>query len=239
MLCKTKGIVFNALKYGDNKLISKVLTEDLGIKTFVIQCSKKNKSLRMLWQPFMLLEIVFDNKEKNTLQFIRETRIYEPTSDIYTNVFKSCMALFISEVLLKAIREEEQNISLYTYIQEFIIKLNAATHNYSDYHLIFLTHLSRFLGFPPKISTNDNACFFDMLDGRFVEHKPIHSYYIDKSDTMFFKKLIMCTDYDCDLLGFNRIIRNALLTHLLAYYKLHLEGMGEIKSLEILKSVFE
>lgn len=57
------------------------------------------------------------------------------------------MALFLSEFLYRAIREEAENRPLFAYLQHSIIWLDECGDGFANFHLVFLMRLSRFLDF--------------------------------------------------------------------------------------------
>lgn len=57
------------------------------------------------------------------------------------------MALFLSEFLYRAVREEAENRPLFAYLQHSIIWLDECGGGFANFHLVFLMRLSRFWGF--------------------------------------------------------------------------------------------
>ena len=57
------------------------------------------------------------------------------------------MALFLSEFLYRAIREEAEDRPLFAYLQHSIIWLDECGEGFANFHLVFLMRLSRFWGF--------------------------------------------------------------------------------------------
>ncbi len=238
MLVATKGIVFNSLKYSENSLICRIYTEQLGIKSYLINTPKGRKKRMALYQPLTMLDLVVYNKENKNLNRIKEMHCEEPLLTVPHNVFKSTAALFVAEILYKAVKEEEPNAALYSFIRHFVKLLDVAERNYADYHLVFLIHLTQFLGFYPKSAALENVRYFDMVEGRFCSVKPLHSACIEQPLSTSFYKLLHSDYHNTNKLMLNGSLRQQLLQKILLYYKIHLEGMGSVKSAEVLKSVF-
>ena len=57
---KTRAIVFKAIRYGDNSLIVKLLTEQNGLRSFMVKgVFNRNAKIRAaLFQPLTLLDVV-------------------------------------------------------------------------------------------------------------------------------------------------------------------------------------
>ena len=68
---KTRAIVLQSIKYGDSSLVVKMLTEKLGIQSYMVKgvFGKKSKMKAALFQNMTLLEIVADTSS-NSLGFI-------------------------------------------------------------------------------------------------------------------------------------------------------------------------
>jgi len=240
MLLATQGIVLGHVKYSESSIICKIYTETAGIKSYIINNirSKKSQGKMAVYQPLTLLNLIVYNKENKNLQRIKEVHCAEPLKSIPYNIYKSSMALFIAEVLHKTIKEEEANPALFAFIKHFIKLLDTSEDKFSDFHLIFIMHLTQYLGFSPKADAKDNS-YFDMIEGKFCMHKPLHSFFIAQPLCAYFHKLL-AADYDnVDNIKLNGRLRLLLLEKLLLYYKTHLDGMAPIKSVEIFKSVFE
>lgn len=240
MLIGTRGIVFNYIKYSDSSIICRIYTEALGIKSYIVYTPKTKKTaFRMaFFQPLTLLDLVVYNKENKSLNRIKEVSCTESLQSIPFNVYKSSMALFISEVLYKAVKEEESNPVLFSYVHHFIKNLDAAECHYTDYHLVFLMHLTQYLGFLPKEKPAGTFSFFDMVEGKFCHVKPLHSSYIESPLSDYFHRLLKADFNVNESLKLNGRLRHALLEKLVQYYSIHLEGMGTIQSMAVLKEIF-
>ncbi len=77
-----------------------------------------------------------------------------------------------------------------------------------------------------------------MESGNFEEN-PFHDQFMNQEQSTQLKRLMQLSYLERDNLIINNKERRALLAELIRYYQLHLSGMGEIKSREILESVFE
>jgi DNA repair protein RecO (recombination protein O) len=236
MIVHTQAIVLSAIKYNEKSLIVKCYTLAEGVKTYFIPSafsSKKSQQKVGYFQPLTLLEIVANHKNKGNLEHFKEIKIDVPYYSIATNIIKSTIVLFLSEVLSSAIKEEEQNDELYTFLKTSLLWLD--THDeVSNFHLIFLVELSKYLGIFPD-NNEDDLPFFDVKEGMFVTHLGLES--LDAYQTVLFKNLLYLK-YDADKNIFKASERQVLLKALLDYYSYHLDGFRKPKSLDILKEIF-
>jgi len=236
MLVKTKAIVISSLKYQEKSLIVKCFTETDGLKSYFVQSAfsgKKSNQKIAYFQPLTLLEIEANHKNKGTLEHFKEIKLASAYHTINTDIVKSTIVIFLSEVLHHSIREEEKNQSLFTFLEAALLWLD--THEETaNFHLILLLEVSKFLGFYPDTSETDFP-YFEMNEGMF---SPFHGIScLSEHETHLFKKLLNLR-FDSDQKIFAGTERQILLKILLDYYAIHLDGFKKPKSLEVLKEVF-
>lgn len=238
MLVSTNAIVISSLKYAEADLIVKCYTQKSGLKTYILRGvlrSRKGKFKPSLFQPLTQLELVAKHKDKGTLEYLQDAKILHHYSSLHTNVVKSTLVLFLSEVLKNSIREEEQNEELYEYLETTFIWLD--THNnFANFHLLFLLKLTRYLGFFPDDVQGDRD-YFNMMDGVFQDVNT-NPYCIEGPNLMLLKQLIPVNFSDLEEVKLNKAARNHFLEMLLLYYQLHIESFKKPKSLAVLQEIF-
>jgi DNA repair protein RecO (recombination protein O) len=236
MLVKTRAIVISTLKYQEKSLIVKCFTQSHGLKSYFVRdafSARKSNQKIAYFQPLTILEIEAVHKNKGTLENFKEIKIATPFHSIHTNIFKSTIVLFISEVLHYAIREEEKNESLFAFLETALHWLDAHD-EISNFHLILMLEATKYLGFYPDISSLDLK-YFEMTEGIFSSFHAISS--LTEHETELFKKLINLK-FDNDQKTFHVIERQILLKILIDYFSFHLDGFKRPKSLDVLKEVF-
>jgi DNA repair protein RecO (recombination protein O) len=239
MIAKTKGIVFHQLKYSETSLIVKIYTRKFGIQSYLIKGarSKKSKFKPALFQHLSLLEIVASHKENNNLQYIQEIRSAYQYSSLPFNMIKSSIMVFVNELLMKSIKEEEANPALFDYIFQSMQWLDLATSGFVNCHLIFAMHLTRYFGFYPRGIYTPATPYFDFEGGCFENRKPVHLHYIQGPDAKKFSELTETSFDTIENLKLNHDTRNSLLNQILKYYQLHLPNFGDLKSIDVLRMV--
>lgn len=237
MIEATKAIVINTIKYGDTSLIATCYTKSCGIKAYMLKgilTSKKAKIKPAYFQPLMLLNLTANHNNKGNLNSIRDLEVTNFYNSIHSDIKKQTIALFLAEIIYYSIREEEQNNALYQYLETSFLWLD--THdNISNFHLLFLLDLTKFLGFYPETRAINNS-YFDLLEGSFINHNKHNTVFGD--DLVQFKKLLGINFDVLHTIDFSAVNRQAVLSILIQYFELHLGGFKKPKSLEILKSVF-
>ena len=234
----TKAIVLSALKYGDSSLIVKCFTASSGLKTYMIKgvlSAKKSKIKPAYFQPITQVRITGNHNNKGNLNSIKEVHVINPYQTIYTSVVKQTIVLFLSEVLSGIIREEEENNQLYNYLETAFIWLDTHT-NISNFHLLFLLNLTKFLGFYPD-TTEQQKAGFNLQEGSFTNS--VHEKLIISNDELtLFKRLLGINFDDIENMSFSKKERQKVLRIIIGYFKLHLEGFRQPKSLDVLETVF-
>jgi DNA repair protein RecO (recombination protein O) len=237
MLHKTRGIVFKTTDYGETSVIVQVFTEKFGLQSYIINAVKKPRAKisRNMLQPLHLLDMVVYHKNTGQVQRIAELKNSPVLQTIPYDVIKSSLVLFLNEVLYKAVRQQSADEHMFDFIFNSIEWLDNQTEGVANFHLLFLTRLTRFLGFSPNQVAN--ADYFDMKNGVFSKYKPEGFSYLSPPHTQNFYNLLQCSFENINQLKFSNDERRYLVQKLLEYYALHIEGFGNIRSHEVLEEV--
>lgn len=238
MFITTKAIVLSKLKYRDNDLIVKCYTQKDGLVSYLLRGvfkTKKGQAKLAYFQLLSQLEIVTDYKSKRNLQYIKELKINYLYESLHTHVLKSAIVMFLAEVLSSSLQEEEQNDTLFHYIEAALQWLDAHD-SFSNFHLLFLLNLSKHLGFYPD-TTNQDAPYFDLSAGEFQSQKS--SKYAISGENLMLLKQFLGTSFDAlEEVRINSKQRQGFLSLVLLYFELHLGSFKKPKSLQIFNEVF-
>lgn len=236
---KTSGIILHTTKYSETSLIVKIITPDFGVQSYIVNGvrGKKSKFKAPVFQPLTLVDMVVSHTDKAKLQRISEINIHYPYNDIPYNIIKSSIALFLNEVLYKAIKEQHSDENLFEFLKNSLQLLDLNHHNCSNFHVFFMVQLSRYLGFFPEGQCTATTPLFDLLEGRFVGSLPNHPNYMDPVQSKLFNQLINGEYGTIHQLEIDKHQRRQLLQSLIKFYQLHITSFGEIKSLEVLEQV--
>lgn len=237
MQVSTKAIVLSKIRYQDHDLIVKCYTRDFGIKSYLLKNilkSKKGKLKPAYFQLFSMLEIDADHRENRALQFIRDVKIDYKTDSLHTNIVKSSIVIFLAEITSNILKEEEQNLELFDYISTSIQWFEEHETN-SNFHFLFLVELTKYLGFYPEM--NINAPYFNLLEGKFQNHDT--GIYCVSGENLVALKTVLGIKFDGNKkLSLTSTQKRNFLDMILMYFKLHLDGFKEPKSLAVLNQVF-
>lgn len=261
MLEKVQGIVLRTVKIGDTKLIVDAFTLSYGRQSFVttISHSKQSRSQMAFWTPLSLLEFQADIRPaSNSLPKPKDVRFYYNYKDVPFNPLKSTISLFLAEFISLSLRDESTNVPLYRFLETSLLYLDNITDSSSlaNFHLIFLLRLSRFIGILPNIdehpfqsvnatsgsSMSNNGCsqqpLFDLLSSTYTDSFPPHKYYLMPEEASLLPLLFRLNYSTMHLLRLTRAQRARFLEVVIMYYRLHVPGFSELKSLSVLHEVF-
>lgn len=218
MLHKTRGIVFKYFKYGDTSIIVKIFTEEFGLQSYIVNGARSTRSKGKIafYQPLTLVDLVVYKKQNANINRISEVKCTNSLISIPYEIIKSSLGVFISELLYKCIKEDERDYPLFSFIYQSIIILDQLEKDYQNFHLIFIIKLSHFLG----VGISSVGEFAYLHDEKTIQNI---SQLID-------------SDYNTKLFISNSSRRN-ILEALLNFYRNHIDNLGELKSIKILKSV--
>lgn len=240
MLHKTRGIIFHCTDFSETSVVVKIYTELYGLQSYIVNSvRKKNARVRpSVFQSLSLVEMVVYHKERGGIQRISEIRQSPTLRSIPFDVLKSSMALFLNEVLYKSIREEEANAQLFDFLFHAIQWLDVHEPANSDFHLLFLLQLSKYLGFFPTDNYSKNNTVFNLQDGSFQSVTPPHPFFlVEPLNIHFYQILRHLPDFSAEL----KIPQNEkreLIERILEYYELHISGFGNIKSHKVLEQIW-
>ena len=240
MLTKTTAIVLHNIKYGDSKMIVDMFTRAHGRTSFVVTIPKsaKSKIRKQLFQPLAMLSLEYDFRPKVQLQKIKEATILHPYSSLPFDMDKLTVGMFISEFLYHSLYGEESNKPMFDYISDSLQWFDSSPSPAANFHLVFMMRLSRFLGFYPNLDDYVQGCGFDLRNGSFSSVAPLHSDYLSSAEASLMSLMMRMNYPTMHLFKFTRAQRNRLLDVIVQYYRLHIPGFPDMKSLDVLRNIY-
>jgi DNA repair protein RecO (recombination protein O) len=240
MLEKTRGVILHQIKYTDSGIVARIYTRKFGRQSFIIKGMRNRKAGKhtILFQPLFILDIEMNFRQNRELQMLREFSVAFSPYGIHSDIRKSCIAIFLGEVLNAVIREESPHEELFDYIESSIVYFENCTEGYANFHISFLAGLSSFLGFEPAGKDNEDNRFFDLKEGIFVSIPPVHGNYANEQVSDILSHFFEASFDSAGKIPMSGSMRYEVLETLIGFYSLHLQGMARIKSLDVLKEVF-
>ena len=208
-------IVLGYTKFGENSVVVHTLSEEYGRRGFLVHVGKKAGMALLL--PMNILEMEVVPNQKSTLWSARNLSAKDPLNGIRNNLYKNTMSLFLSEVLLRAVKDGQAEEGLFPWCVRSILTLDGLQSDFSNFHIRFLLEFAAALGFSPTF--DDIAPF---AEKHLLQMKPFLTSGFSES------MLIPLRGED----------RNALCEDLLRYLEYHTESSLRVHSLAVLREVF-
>lgn len=227
MLHKTKGIVLSFIKYRETSIIVKIYTALFGLQTYIVNGVRtaRSKQKVALYQPLTQLDLVVYKKLNADINRLSEIKCSVHYTSIPFDIKKATLAIFLTEILNKSLREETEDPELFSFIENSLLTLDALTRNYESFHIQFMCRLSRFLG-------------FSILSAEEVFNQ-VHVHTNHQALAVAEKEMLnalISLDYQ-QAPASKGVIRRDLVEILIKFYRLHISSFGEVKSLSVLSEV--
>lgn len=240
MLMKFEAVVLRNTVLDDQKLIVDLFTDKLGKVSVITRfsSSSKGKIKKQLFSPLSLLNIEIDYKENSNLQKLKNAAISIPYCSIPFDSYKLSISFFISEITFFAVRGENENKPLFDFISHSLQWLDEKKSSCPNFHLVYMMGLVSYLGFMPNLDNYHLGDCFDMRNACFETKEYGHVDFLSSEEACRMVTLARMNYSTMHLFKMSHNDRNRIVDVLLDFYRLHIPGFPEIKSLDILKQLF-
>lgn len=241
MIFKIRGIVLKSVRHNDRTNIVTLFTEQRGRVSFVSSsgAGKRSQHRNAILSPLALIESEVNFHENRDLQMLGAVNVVRPWQNIYFDPSRSATALFLSEFLNQLLVAREKDSPLWNFLIQSIATLNDTAESTANFHLAFLIRMLPFLGIEPDTFNYRPGMIFDLREAEFSNYLPTHSDFIAGTEAAAIPTLCRMTYENMHRFRFNVTARRRLLDLLLKYYSIHLPIKEHLKSIEILKELFE
>jgi len=224
MLQKTSAISLSHIKYKESSVIARFFTEEFGSQSFVINGirSSKSKISSSLFQPLTICELVEYHDEKKELHRLKEIRAEYMLRSIPFESGKIAIAIFIAEYLSKVLHDGQPNTLLFSLVKSWVLDLDSEKVAFDAMHIKLVWKTLSPLGITPndwqdilpaQIRPND-----EQLEGL----KAFFNWMEDEGNAV----------------QISGAMKQWVLDAMIFYVRTHLEGMGNLQSLNVLRQVF-
>ena len=216
MVFHSELIVLNFTKIKENALVLHCLSEQWGRRGFIVTVPKAAGTA--LYQPLSILDAEVVENPRSELWRLRGVSAKFSLNGIRTSMAKNSMTMFMSEVLYRTIHDGDSEDGLYEWCRKAILTLDALDRDYANYHLRFLLEFAAALGFSP--SAEDLAPFSG-----------------DRKAEM--DALVRSDFASCMLLPLSGKARGDIAEKLLKYLEFHTGEQINVRSLAVLKELYD
>ncbi len=209
----------HTVRYDDSSIIADIYTDRYGMLAFIVKTKKRGRdsARNLLLSPLAIVEVDFDYREGKNLLRIDDVRLAEPYRTLHYHPVKATITLFLSEFLLHALRNEQSNRELYSFMVNSMLWLDNSERNLANFPITFLLRLTRFLGIWPNEE--------EVRDIVREEERRVVPY------------LLRMNYGTMHLFHFTKTERSRLMEVVNNYYRLHVAAFPELKSVAILREV--
>jgi DNA repair protein RecO (recombination protein O) len=242
MLQTTRGIVLRPVKYGDTSLIVSVFTESFGIQSYIIngvRTEKRGGTRAGLFQPGSILELVVYHHDQRNIQRIKEFRWAYLYREMYANIIKTTLVLYMMELLQKCLKQPEANEVLYQFLESTLISLDTASDlAAANTALHFTLALASHLGFRIGGQYSQVTPYLDLQEGFYTPEVPEHHYYLEGYLAEATYRLLEAETIEAlGAIRLNQELRRSLLQAFQLFYSLHVPDFGTLRSLGVLQDI--
>lgn len=141
-------ILLNTIKYGDKAFVLQVYSREEGRISLFLRGVGRNSNYRAWMHKLSIMEAEMVERS-NGMPVIKEMRPVRELLSIRSSVIKGGIALFMSELVLKGIREVEASREMFDFLVRGINLLEECREGVANFPIYFLTHFCRVAGFAP------------------------------------------------------------------------------------------
>ena len=222
VLFKSLAVSLHCIPYRDSSVIARFFTEEYGLQSFIASGVRSSKSRISpgLFQQLSQVELVHYLNPGKDLHRLSEIR------PVVHNSFslsppKSAIAMFAAEYLSRVLKEHLESKPLFHFVWNWIRELDKRDLNFESAHLGLVWHSFSALGIAPE-NWQD---LFTGASGPREEEFPVLDAFFSDEDAFAILKVASHR-------------RQFFLDALIRHASTQMEGMGEIKTLSVLRQVF-
>lgn len=236
-----KIIVLHTFKHKESGIILQGYTNKGGRESFYIKNGKsspKNKVLSLL-HPLSIIEGTLSSRNFGQIKTLKEFDTIYKLSSIRSSITKCAIAIFISEIITKTIREVEQNIEMYNFLEESVLEMEQIEQGASNFHLYFLVKYVALLGYMPEIPNLTQGMLFDIESAEYSQDQTKTSFMFPLEESNLLWKLSSIKTDGLKEIKISGELRYRFLQEMIRYLSFHAGHEINAGSLNVLHQVFE
>lgn len=181
---------------------------------------------------------VYHNDLKN-LQRIKDLKWSVLYKNIFSDVVKNSVALFMVELLQKSLKQPETNEGLFQFCEDAFLQLDIADIEVTaNFPMYFSLQIAQILGFGLSDNYSEEKNVFNLNDGNFSTENSASVNHLSKELSWHISQLLKAVHpQDLNEIKMNRNIRKGILKSLESYYAWHVPEFGTMKTLNVLSEV--
>lgn len=218
------------IKFRESSIICKIFTEELGLKSYLINSIRKSggKSGKLgAFQPLSLLDLVVYDSPKSDLHRIIEFQSSHSYNSIPFVIKKASVAVFLAEVISKCLKENHPEPSFFQFLYTALRAFDENLDHPENFHLMVLIELCESMGVGLRHAEEDYS-ITDIHGGMASNWQRLQEQIDSLSLVSSQHNSLLINQHD----------RRELLKLVLYHLSHHQVLQGQVHSLQVLQSVF-
>ena len=256
MLTKSRIIVLHTIKHSDSGMVVQCYSDVKGRSACYFFAGGKHSKSAMMFPLSMLDVVLFSrHQEGNTMPVIKEAAPVCQLPNLKTDIRKGAISIFMCELLLKTLKESSPDPSLFVFLSNSIMLLEAVDEGVENFHLHFAVNLCKVLGympednysgpsFPPNPtvgqaggSNPDSRTHFKFTTGKFT-HDYSEAFCFQPEESLLLHQIMSTPLAALREITCSGQMRNRFLGKIIDYLSFHTSLRIELKSLAVLRELF-
>ncbi|MCM1029323.1 MAG: DNA repair protein RecO C-terminal domain-containing protein [Pseudoflavonifractor sp.] len=242
MNIKSRFIVLRLTRYSDRSDIVSALGREGGRVSFLVSALRGRGAARQraLMMPMSILEGVYSISPSRAMGRLGDVAPSPPLPGLNVNPVKASVALFMADLLLAVTREGQSDPLVWDYVALSAQTLSAMDgRRVANFPLVFVAGLARLLGIAPDEGGYCRGRVLDLRDGIYRATYPMHTDVADSSESRLIALVTRLNYGNMHRLRLPREGRAALLDGMLRYVSLHHAKVDALRSLPVVRSLFD
>ena len=236
-----KTIVLHSFKHKESGIILQGYTNKGGKESFFIKSGGKSnkKHALSLLHPLSIVECVISSHSFGELKILKEFDSLYKLGSLRSSIAKAAIAIFISEIISKTIREIEPNSEMFFFLEKSILELEQINEGAANFHLYFLVKYVALLGYMPEIPKSTQGMLFDIHDAEYSQNTNNIALMFGQQESDLLWMLSTTPIDRLKEIKVSRELRYRFLQEIIRYLSYHIGHEINIRSLNVLHEVFE
>ncbi len=236
MMHTSEGLVVRTLKYGETSVIMDIFSPDSGIRSYIIGGVRKRnaRTQASITSVLNFVRFVYYEKQGDGLQRIKEMHLEYVYGTLPFDIVKSSVALFLTEMVKRSVQASDTNEEIYRFVKQRFVALDRMSATPPNFHIIFLLELSSLLGIGIQNNHAPNRPHFNLKEGAFSHFTGDMKYLMIERSSKLLADFLTGPEPKI-----GRTERIDLLKGLVDFFRYHIEGFGNLRSLDVLLSLYE
>ncbi|MGE0091403.1 MAG: DNA repair protein RecO [Bacteroidales bacterium] len=231
-------IVLHTIRHKESGIIIQGYGNLEGRGAFFLKASGNKRHTLSVLHPLSILDIETSSRNFGELKSIKEFNTAYNLKSIRSNIGKSAIAIFLSELTLRTIKEFEQNKRLFSFLEHSILDLESICKGSSNFHLYFLVKFTGILGYLPEIPVHTKGMLFDIPSAGYTLGNNMPNLHFDKEESELLATLYRISPENLEDLKIKKELKNQFIKSMLRYISYHTGSEIHCESLGVLQEVF-